>query len=518
MFNIDISDSSIEALKLKKGLLGKFSVSSFGRVELEEGIVRNTEILDPQKLAEKLGGLVKGQKINFTLPDLRTFTCRILLPLDISRSAIESFLKDKAAEVIPYDFEDLVYDFKVVNETEKGREILFIAVSKKILIDCLKTFAICKFSPLVAVPESLAAFEIFKETIVKNEIVLYVDIGGKTSTLSFFDKFGPFLTLNKAVETKVLEKEIKKASSFLKEKYSKEVKRVVIGGGGSLEVDGDSFSKEIGIWTTKADKILSDKLAKIDLNFNADKTSPVLFLNVLGLSLLSQRKDELNLVKDIKTLLLELEKEESKEKNVEDKEKGKKEETEEGEEREDEGKEKQVEEGEVDGKEGQEESGEKSHSNFFQILLKFKRVLVIIIVALLTFFGIYFLVKKPFVKKAEEQTPVISPTIQPATPTATPSAKLERKDFKIKVLNGSGIAGKAGEAASSLEELGYEVTATGNADSFDYEETVIKIKEEKKDFLSLLTNDLETFYTVSSEENVLVEDEEADAVVIVGKE
>ena len=108
MFNIDISDSSIEALSLKKGLFGKFSVSSFGRLELEEGVVKSTEILDIKKLAEKLGGLIKGQKINFTLPDLRTFTCRISLPLDISRSAIESFLKDKAAEVIPYDFEDII--------------------------------------------------------------------------------------------------------------------------------------------------------------------------------------------------------------------------------------------------------------------------------------------------------------------------------------------------------------------------------------------------------------------------
>ena len=115
-----------------------------------------------------------------------------------------------------------------------------------------------------------------------------------------------------------------------------------------------------------------------------------------------------------------------------------------------------------------------------------------------------------------EEIPIPSPTTQPVTSTPTPAIKLNRKDFKIKVLNGSGISGKAKEAASILEKLGYKVIEIGNADSFDYKETVIKIKEEKKNFASLLTDDLKTYYTVS-EKTVLLEENGVDAVVIVGK-
>ena len=529
MFSIDISDASIEALKLKKNLFGKKSVSSIGRIELEEGIIKNGEVLDPQKLAEKIGGLVKKGKINFTLPDLRIFTHRLVLPSDVARSAVNSFLREKVVEVIPFEFDDLIYDFKIVNETEEGKEILFIGLSKEILAGYLKTFEILKLIPFVAVPESLAAFETFKNTVVKDEIVLYIDVGSKTSAFSFFDRFGAFLTLNKPVETRLLKQEIKKAGAFLKEKHDKEIKRIILGGGGSLEIDGESFSKEIGTWTTKVDKILEDRLSKASLNFKSEKLSPVLFLNVLGLSLLAQKKEELNLLRETKNLLVEIKekKEEEEKKKKEGADKGKEGGGEEGRE-EKEGKEK---EGEDEGKKGgnkeeeakesQEETKKESGiSKFLGRVLKFKRFLIIIFVALLTFSIIYFFIKKPLTKKPGEQTITVSPTVEPVGATATPTStiEVERKDLKIKVLNGSGIAGRAGEAADTLEELGYQVMVTGNADSFDYGETMIKIKEEKKNFLSLLTNDLETVYTVSSEESLLAEEEEVDAVVIVGKE
>jgi len=500
MISLDISDASVEALKLKKSLFGKLNAFPVGRIELEEGIVKRGEILEPQKLAEKINSLVKKGKISFTLPDLRTFTYRLFLPADISRSAVKSFLREKAVEVVPFELNDLVYDFKIVNQTEEGKEVLFIAIAKKILANYLKTFALVKLTPLWAVPESLATFEIFKQTVVKEEIILYLDVGAKTSTFSFFDRFGPFLTLNEPAKTNDLEKEIQKATEFLKEKHHQEIKRIILSGGGSLEIDGEAFSKKIGIWTTKADKILSDRLTKASLRFKAEKQAPVLFLNVLGLSLLIQRKEELNLLKETKNLLVELKEEETKEKPSSSKtsenkkiaeDKGEKEETE------------QEEKTEEIEKEAQKKS-------------LFKTILIVIFFACLTFLAIYFLIKKPFVFKKETKL-TISPMV-PETISVTPEKKLERKDLAIRVLNGSGIAGKAGEVAAELEKLGYQISETGNADTFDYQETVIKIKEEKKDYLSLLTNDLKTLYTVRSEETFLNKEEEVDVIVIVGKE
>lgn len=487
MFSIGVSDSSIEVLNLKKGLFGQMGVVSFGSVTLEEGIVKNGEILDCEKLAQKIEVYVKKGKINFTLPDLRTFTERIKLPPDVSRSAVDSFLREKMREIIPLAFEELAYDFKVVNETEKGKEVLLIAFPKKILIAYLKTFHCLNLTPILALPESLAAFEIIEETIVKEEIVLFIALGMKTSTFSFFDRFGPLLTLNESVDSQVVKEEIKKTAQFLEEKFGKEIKRIVLGGQGSADVDTDLFSKETGIWTTKADKILSDKLTKIPLTLSVGKNNPVLFINVLGLSLLAQKKEELYLLKEAKDWILEQKKKEEKEKEAE---------------------------GKIAGEKKQ------AKGTDLRLLFRLRHLLIMIIVAGVTFAGILLMVKKPWMRKGQEKTltPLPSQTPQALEVIPMPTVAFSRRDLKVKVLNGSGISGRAGEAAAVLEKLGYQVVETSNADSFDYEETIIKIKEENKSFLPLLTNDLKTHYTVSSEEEILPEDEEEDVVVIVGKE
>ncbi|HYO37313.1 MAG TPA: LytR C-terminal domain-containing protein, partial [Geodermatophilus sp.] len=69
---------------------------------------------------------------------------------------------------------------------------------------------------------------------------------------------------------------------------------------------------------------------------------------------------------------------------------------------------------------------------------------------------------------APEETPAPAPE---APGTVAPS------DVSLEVDNGSGIPGLAAGAAADLEAAGFTVTATGNADSSDYDRTVIRHAE-----------------------------------------
>jgi LCP family protein required for cell wall assembly len=65
------------------------------------------------------------------------------------------------------------------------------------------------------------------------------------------------------------------------------------------------------------------------------------------------------------------------------------------------------------------------------------------------------------------------------TPSATPSASAQvlttsPSDVKVQVLNGSGVAGIASQAAVGLTSRGFDVTGTGNAANFAYTESVIE--------------------------------------------
>ena len=123
--------------------------------------------------------------------------------------------------------------------------------------------------------------------------------------------------------------------------------------------------------------------------------------------------------------------------------------------------------------------------------------------------------------------PNANPTTEAGKPTPTPSTKpvnpvdastgLDRSTLSVEVQNGSGEAGVAGKGSDVLKSFGYKVIAAGNADNFDYQDAVIKVKSTKSNFLALLKKDLGFSYTVGSTSADLDSSSTADALVIIGK-
>lgn len=104
----------------------------------------------------------------------------------------------------------------------------------------------------------------------------------------------------------------------------------------------------------------------------------------------------------------------------------------------------------------------------------------------------------------------------PTPAVATPSAEVKREDLKIQVLNGTGKAGVAAIAKEYLEGLGYKDVEAGNADTSDFEETEISIKDSKKDYLTILTGDLSEKYQLSETAKTLSNANDFDAVITIG--
>lgn len=115
-----------------------------------------------------------------------------------------------------------------------------------------------------------------------------------------------------------------------------------------------------------------------------------------------------------------------------------------------------------------------------------------------------------------EIVPTSVPTIVNSI-TTTPVPEFSKKDLKISVLNGSGIAGLAGKAKTFLEGLGYQVVNTGNAEVFTYETTEVSIKEDKQMFLADIVKSLGEKYTLSAKNPTLDSKSEFDVVIKLGK-
>lgn len=113
-------------------------------------------------------------------------------------------------------------------------------------------------------------------------------------------------------------------------------------------------------------------------------------------------------------------------------------------------------------------------------------------------------------------TPTVKASPSPTGKVSTTPTQAAKKGISIRVLNGSGVQGAAGDGASLLLAAGYNVTGTGNADNFDYTNTVIQIKKSKQAEATSIRKALSSQYTVATTVETLAETANVDAIVIVG--
>lgn len=80
--------------------------------------------------------------------------------------------------------------------------------------------------------------------------------------------------------------------------------------------------------------------------------------------------------------------------------------------------------------------------------------------------GLVSLPPNPFLPERKIERAAAVPVTPSPIPIPTPTlAEINKKDLKIQVLNGSGIAGQAGKVKELLEGLGFEEVETGNAEN-----------------------------------------------------
>src|SRR3989338_987974 len=103
-----------------------------------------------------------------------------------------------------------------------------------------------------------------------------------------------------------------------------------------------------------------------------------------------------------------------------------------------------------------------------------RKIIIIIIVIIAAVIGGLYLYNKGNSARQDNTKKIIfnesdaEPTTSGEQPTQEPTPTPDLKAHPIKVLNGSGEAGKALEIKTFLEEKGFTIAEVGNADSYDF--------------------------------------------------
>ncbi|OGM21601.1 hypothetical protein A2714_02095 [Candidatus Woesebacteria bacterium RIFCSPHIGHO2_01_FULL_38_9] len=152
------------------------------------------------------------------------------------------------------------------------------------------------------------------------------------------------------------------------------------------------------------------------------------------------------------------------------------------------------------------------------------KVRIIFFISIIFFLlGVLFFIRSnPFESNEEFPTPTITPTTSVEKVSPTPEAvekTLDLSKFKVQVQNGTGTEGGADEVAGILETEGFTDIETANADSFDYQETELRIKDAvPEEVIEIVEKALIGRYTLKVVETSLDASSDFDIVVIVGVE
>lgn len=481
MIYTTIEKRAIKLMSLSKTMLGQYHTSSFAKYHsvdiINDGKVESIDLLASaikEALTQAKPTPIVDKDIFLILPQEMFTFARYSIPGDISDAAIITFVKDKLRADLKIDVEELLHDF-VVCKNNIGCEVMFYGLSKESYSQLENAFTLLGLNIKNIIPETLSYFKLFNKTLLpeKQEKVAYISYQENDSFGFLYDALGLIsdkrIDLNDSDVVESLKKEITK----LGEDQKITLNRIILSGEKSKDIRQDYFTKDVGVWTNPIDKIVQNfysDYVKLILSNQSEQFSPLLFASCLGGYIFECEKDRFKPSSQNQNISIS--------------------------------------------------SSQSSSSRLSLPTITFirRRDVGIFLVSFIASFGIIYGASKikdvANIPSLPSPTKVVTPST-PVKPTNVPTPSVNREDIKVKILNGTGIKGKAGEYSTILKEKNYSEVLSGNADSFDVETTEIQVKKTKKDAVELIKKDLLGLLKFSKTSD-LDEEEAADVVIIIG--
>ncbi|MCR4276986.1 MAG: LytR C-terminal domain-containing protein [Candidatus Roizmanbacteria bacterium] len=474
MIYLYLDKNTIKLLYLKKTMLGQ-QETLYHQKTYESDLIDKGKIINIDLLASAIKEVVTSSnrpvadnQISLILPQEFFSFFRTTVPSDIAVSALNSFISDKARSILPIDNTELASDY-FVQESEQEKVVTYFGINQETLLSIKQALTLIDFKIVSIIPDTMAFFKLFEKTLrkEKKETILYTELESNVLSGYLFDSCG--LIDDKKISIEYSEGD--KIADILKAKIveittdKKKVNRIIISGEKSDTIRQDTFTKSVGVWTNPLKRIVPtfyEDYLKMLVPKNG-KAFPILTYDVcFGAFILSEENKSFSLLKknNLYRNKVSLPKIGMPKKEV--------------------------------------------------FLFAGSFAISFLLFVLISKFGSNFKIPNFMTKK---NVVVVTPTLAPPTPTPTPNFKKE--EVKIKVLNGSGVKGKATEVKDILRKKGYLEILTDNADNFDYVTTEIQVKSDKKQLGDMVKDDLKDYIT-APKITILDEKEASDLVLIFG--
>lgn len=487
MLYLYLDKNQIKVLAAKKSLFTQYSIGTYEK-KFQAELLKNGKPANMDVIASAIKEVVqhitaiKDKQVFLILPQESFGFIRFDVPGNIASTAIDSFIKDKLKTEYPNQTSGLFYDYFYA-ESETQKTVNLFTIDLETASKLQEILRLLDMELVTLIPQSLAFYKLFEKTLRKGKVenILYAKYEKDQLDSMLFDSFGLLEDKeeqHKLSSSKTAEQILKQKSSDL-EKKNKKINRLILSGSNSETVRQDTFTKEVGMWTNPLKRIIPQFYQDYLKLLITPESKPFSLLEYdvcFGAFIFSLENRNFAPMRK-KYMVNVFAREPFQQQKV---------------------------------------SAVASPRRRIGI----PKEIFLFIASFVISFGLFSLFSKnslhislpQFVKKAE---PTVIPTVPPPTPTPTPS--VARNELKVKILNGSGTAGKASEVKDILKDKNYQELVTANADNFDYKQTEIAIKQSKMDAKAYIVEDLKD-YVGNPKITTLKDTETADIVITIGQD
>ena len=485
MIYLYIGKHVIKALHVNKSLLGQYSVQQsekkFSVQLLKAGKIAHNDIVASavkEVLSHLSGSASKEKQVMLVLPQEAFLFFRSEVPTDMAAAAVVSFMKEKARSVFPAHLDTVYYDF-VTTENETKRIVSLYGMEEASMQGHKEALQLLDLQIVSFVPDTLAYYKLFEKTLRRGKIehILYGLYTEDEINAYLYDSFGllekePFNA--PLVDGKGVEDPLKKVGAEYEGRHMK-INRLILSGPLSDTVRQDTFTKDVGIWTNPLKRILPHFYGEYlkMLTPTDNQPFPLLQFDVcFGALIFNIENKGFSLLKNKFSPAVAV------------------------------------------------MGGYKESKKPFALpgIAIPKEVLFFVLSFVGSFLLFTLLTRSPIGFNMRfsglQPKPTVAPTVVP-TPTAVPTPEIKKDTLKIKVLNGSGTAGKASAVKAVLKDAGFTDIVTGNADTFDFTSTEVAVKK-GKEYLFPIMKTVLSDYTSSIKQTVLDDKSDADIVITFG--
>lgn len=190
--NFIINDHSIRSVELMRAYPP--AAQKWRERFLPPGIITDGKITDYESLSNILEECIDEWKISkrdvrFLVPDSLVIIRKMSIPADIQNDEIDGYLYLEIGSSIHLPFDDPVFDYFILNTTEKTKDLLLFAAPEKYVLEYADLFSALKLHPVAADISPLALYRLlhYRGEAKENEILFTIQFDVASLNVCIFE-------------------------------------------------------------------------------------------------------------------------------------------------------------------------------------------------------------------------------------------------------------------------------------------------------------------------------------------